>query len=300
MRKIILILLFVSVVLVGGITGWAVYSANKINTKVYEKLNPSDEQYDLDYDQLKQEPFNVLLLGVDTGEFGRTDSGRSDSMIVAHINLKKKEYTLMGVERNLLVDIADQGMQDKLNAAYAYGGASCSVKTVEKMLDIQIPYFISIDMGDFQKILKEVGAVQVENEFEFSSDGFDFPKGKLTLSPEEALSWARMRYEDPRGDYGRQMRQQLLLKGVLENMAQLNQVTKWNAFIDILTDNIKTNLPITNLVLHAKELMKEPTIIHDQVIGEELIQNGISYQTVSTEEIARVHDVLTTNKEEKQ
>lgn len=300
MRKIILILLFVSVVLVGGITGWAVYSANKINTKVYEKLNPSDEQYDLDYDQLKQEPFNVLLLGVDTGEFGRTDSGRSDSMIVAHINLKKKEYTLMGVERDLLVDIADQGMQDKLNAAYAYGGASCSVKTVEKMLDIQIPYFVSIDMGDFRKILKEVGAVQVENEFEFSSDGFDFPKGKLTLSPEEALSWARMRYEDPRGDYGRQMRQQLLLKGVLENMAQLNQVTKWNAFIDILTDNIKTNLPITNLVLHAKKLMKEPTIIHDQVIGEELIQNGISYQTVSTEEIARVHDVLTTNKEEKQ
>lgn len=300
MRKIILILLFVSVVLVGGITGWAVYSANKINTKVYEKLNPSDEQYDLDYDQLKQEPFNVLLLGVDTGEFGRTDSGRSDSMIVAHINLKKKEYTLMGVERDLLVDIADQGMQDKLNAAYAYGGASCSVKTVEKMLDIQIPYFVSIDMGDFQKILKEVGAVQVENEFEFSSDGFDFPKGKLTLSPEEALSWARMRYEDPRGDYGRQMRQQLLLKGVLENMAQLNQVTKWNAFIDILTDNIKTNLPITNLVLHAKKLMKEPTIIHDQVIGEELIQNGISYQTVSTEEIARVHDVLTTNKKEKQ
>lgn len=300
MRKIILILLFVSVVLVGGITGWAVYSANKINTKVYEKLNPSDEQYDLDYDQLKQEPFNVLLLGVDTGEFGRTDSGRSDSMIVAHINLKKKEYTLMGVERDLLVDIADQGMQDKLNAAYAYGGASCSVKTVEKMLDIQIPYFVSIDMGDFQKTLKEVGAVQVENEFEFSSDGFDFPKGKLTLSPEEALSWARMRYEDPRGDYGRQMRQQLLLKGVLENMAQLNQVTKWNAFIDILTDNIKTNLPITNLVLHAKKLMKEPTIIHDQVIGEELIQNGISYQTVSTEEIARVHDVLTTNKEEKQ
>ena len=300
MRKIILILLFVSVVLVGGITGWAVYSANKINTKVYEKLNPSDEQYDLDYDQLKQEPFNVLLLGVDTGEFGRTDSGRSDSMIVAHINLKKKEYTLMGVERDLLVDIADQGMQDKLNAAYAYGGASCSVKTVEKMLDIQIPYFVSIDMGDFQNILKEVGAVQVENEFEFSSDGFDFPKGKLTLSPEEALSWARMRYEDPRGDYSRQMRQQLLLKGVLENMAQLNQVTKWNAFIDILTDNIKTNLPITNLVLHAKKLMKEPTIIHDQVIGEELIQNGISYQTVSTEEIARVHDVLTTNKEEKQ
>ena len=300
MRKIILILLFVSVVLVGGITGWAVYSANKINTKVYEKLNPSDEQYDLDYDQLKQEPFNVLLLGVDTGEFGRTDSGRSDSMIVAHINLKKKEYTLMGVERDLLVDIADQGMQDKLNAAYAYGGASCSVKTVEKMLDIQIPYFVSIDMGDFQKILKEIGAVQVENEFEFSSDGFDFPKGKLTLSPEEALSWARMRYEDPRGDYGRQMRQQLLLKGVLENMAQLNQVTKWNAFIDILTDNIKTNLPITNLVLLEKKLMNEPTIIHDQVIGEELIQNGISYQTVSTEEIARVHDVLTTNKEEKQ
>ncbi|MGC2990120.1 LCP family protein [Enterococcus faecalis] len=300
MRKIILVLLFVSVVLVGGITGWGVYSANKINTKVYEKLKPSDEQYNLDYGQLKQEPFNVLLLGVDTGDFGRTDSGRSDSIIVAHIDLKKKEYTLMGVERDLLVDIANQGMQDKLNAAYTYGGASCSVKTVEKMLDIQIPYFVSIDMGGFQKILKEVGAVHVENEFEFSSDGFNFPKGKLSLSMEEALSWSRMRYEDPRGDYGRQMRQQLLLKAILENMTQLNQVTKWNTFIDILTDNIKTNLPITNLALRAQEMMKDPTIIHDQVSGEELIQNGISYQTASTEEIARVYDVLTTNKEKKQ
>ena len=64
MRKIILILLFVSVVLVGGITGWAVYSANKINTKVYEKLNPSDEQYDLDYDQLKQEPLMFCYLAL--------------------------------------------------------------------------------------------------------------------------------------------------------------------------------------------------------------------------------------------
>jgi len=287
-------------IIVGTITGWAVYSANRINTKVYEKLNPTDEQYDMDYEQLKQEPFNVLLLGVDTGDFGRTDSGRSDSMIVAHIDLKKKEYTLMGIERDLLVDIADQGIQDKLNAAYAYGGANISVKTVEKMLDIQIPYFVSIDMGGFQKILKEVGAIQVENEFEFSSDGFNFPKGKLMLSSEEALSWARMRYEDPRGDYGRQMRQQLVLKAVLENMAQLNQVTKWNAFIDILTDNIKTNLPITNLILHANDLMKDSTIIQDQLIGEELIQDGVSYQTAPTEEIARVHDVLTINKEGKQ
>lgn len=63
---------------------------------------------------------------------------------------------------------------------------------------------------------------------------------------------------------GRQMRYQLLLKAVLQNIVQLNQVTKWNTFIDILTDNIETDLPI--FFHHAKDLMKDSTIIRDQPI----------------------------------
>lgn len=57
-------------------------------------------------------------------------------------------------------------------------------------------------MGGFLKILKEIGNVQVYNEFEFNADIFSFHKGGLTLSPREILAWPRMRYEDPQGEYG--------------------------------------------------------------------------------------------------
>lgn len=57
-------------------------------------------------------------------------------------------------------------------------------------------------MCGFLKILKEIGNVQVYNEFEFNAAIFSFHKRGLTLSPRETLAWPRMRYEDSQGEYG--------------------------------------------------------------------------------------------------
>lgn len=297
MKKIILATLFICLILVIGIVGWATYSVSSVSKSIYEEIDDHPETKDLDFDQMNSTPFNVLLLGIDTGDFGRTDMGRSDSMIVARVDLAKNVHTLMSIERDILVDIADEGVADKLNAAYVYGGASCAVKTTEQFLDITIPYYISVDMEGFQQILATLANIEVENEFEFVADGFSFPQGQLTLTPEEALAWSRMRYDDSRGDYGRQMRQQLVLKAIVKQLGELDQVKNWPSFMDIVVDSVKTNLPIQTMLFHAKDLLDDPMIHSDQILGEELIKDGVSYQTVTEEERTRVREILSEEEE---
>ncbi|OTE88783.1 transcriptional regulator, partial [Escherichia coli] len=67
---------------------------------------------------------------------------------------------------------------------------------------------MTMNMKGLESMLSIVGDIEVVNDFAFNFDHYDFPKGSLTLSPEEALAWSRMRYDDPNGDYGRQIRQQ--------------------------------------------------------------------------------------------
>lgn len=191
--------------------------------------------------------FNVLLLGVDTGEFGRTEKGRSDSMIAAHVNLKNETVKLISLERDTYVQIAGKNSFDKLNAAYAYGGEQTAIQTTENMLHTTIPYYMTMNMKGLESMLSIVGDIEVVNDFAFNFDHYDFPKGSLTLSPEEALAWSRMRYDDPNGDYGRQIRQQKVIKAIMQKLLTMESIPKIDKIINVLGNNMKTNLPLGEL-----------------------------------------------------
>jgi LCP family protein required for cell wall assembly len=296
MKKILLSILLIILLAISVTASWAIYTLNKVS-KVYDSVEAPKAMPDLSFNKLKSQPFNVLILGVDTGDFGRTDRGRTDSMMVAHVDLANKKFKLVSIERDLLVDIVGYNLQDKLNVAYAYGGIDCALQTTEKLLNVKIPYYVSVDMGGVQQLIAKLGPVTISNDFSFNADGYSFPKGNLTLSPEQALSWARMRYEDPRGDYGRQMRQQQLLQAMLKNLSSFNNISKWNELTDIAANNIKTNLPVESLILHAGQIINQPQITGDQIQGEEAIIDGISYQKVSDDELNRIHEQLKTKGE---
>ncbi len=71
-------------------------------------------------------------------------------------------------------------------------------------------------MESFKDIVDAVGGVTVNNSFAFEYEGESFPKGEITLNGEKALKYTRMRYDDPRGDFGRQDRQNKSLKRSLK------------------------------------------------------------------------------------
>src|SRR5699024_12171985 len=68
-----------------------------------------------------------------------------------------------------------------------------------------------------------VGGVTVTPPLIFTYDGYTFTKGKTVhLNGNQALAYSRMRYDDPKGDYGRQLRQREVIMSVLEHALSFN------------------------------------------------------------------------------
>lgn len=104
-----------------------------------------------------------------------------------------------------------------------------------------------------------------------------------------------MRYDDPNGDYGRQQRQQELLKGVAKKALSIKGLTRSQAILNTLGANVKTDLTFDEM----KRLMQDyqgafNKIESEQLKGEGFTQEGISYQRVSEEEVTRVHKKILT------
>ena len=95
----------------------------------------------------KQDPFSVLILGVDERE---GDKGRSDTMIVMAVNPKLKTTKMVSIPRDTYTEIIGHGTTDKLNHAYAFGGIQMSLDSVENLLDIPIDYVTEVNMEGFQ------------------------------------------------------------------------------------------------------------------------------------------------------
>ncbi|WP_322398685.1 LCP family glycopolymer transferase, partial [Clostridium perfringens] len=107
---------------------------------------------------------------------------------------------------------------DKINHAYAFGGVEMSGSSVENFLQYPIDYYIKVDMEGFSSIVDSLGGVTVNNNMGFAYAGYDFDEGKLNLNGDEALAFSRMRFEDPKGDLGRNTRQREVLKGILNKL----------------------------------------------------------------------------------
>ncbi|MEO2434365.1 LCP family protein [Enterococcus faecalis] len=283
----IILVLFLAVVGMGAKLYWDV---SKPMDKTYETVKRSKKsQVNLN----NKEPFSVLLLGIDTGDDGRVEQGRSDTTIVATVNPRDKQTTLVSLARDTYVDIPGQGKQDKLNHAYAFGGASLAMDTVENYLNIPINHYVSINMAGLKELVNAVGGIEVNNNLTFSQDGYDFTIGKISLDGEQALSYSRMRYEDPNGDYGRQERQRKVIEGIVQKVLSLNSVSNYQEILTAVSDNMKTDLSFDDMKKIALDYRSAfGKVKQDQLQGTGFMQDGVSYQRVDEQELTRVQQEL--------
>ena len=283
----IILVLFLAVVGMGAKLYWDV---SKSMDKTYETVERSKKsQVNLN----NKEPFSVLLLGIDTGDDGRVEQGRSDTTIVATVNPRDKQTTLVSLARDTYVDIPGQGKQDKLNHAYAFGGASLAIDTVENYLNIPINHYVSINMAGLKELVNAVGGIEVNNNLTFSQDGYDFTIGKISLDGEQALSYSRMRYEDPNGDYGRQERQRKVIEGIVQKVLSLNSVSNYQEILTAVSDNMKTDLSFDDMKKIALDYRSAfGKVKQDQLQGTGFMQDGVSYQRVDEQELTRVQQEL--------
>lgn len=297
-KKIFLIIFGIVAVLVIGVVGIGAKLYMDLSgsiQKTYESVERSQDEKKREnpVDLKKQVSFSVLLMGIDTGDLGRVDQGRSDTMMVATVSPEDQQTTIVSIARDTYVDIVGHGTKDKINHAYAFGGPAMSMDTVQKYLDIPVDHYISINMAGLKELVDAVGGIEVNNDLTFSQDNYDFTIGKITLDGDQALAYSRMRYEDPNGDYGRQERQRKIVEGIAKKVLSFDGVSKYQDILRAVESNMKTDMSFDNMrtiALDYRDAFK--TIKQDQLKGEGFMQDGISYQRVSEEELNRVQTEL--------
>ncbi|WP_297988491.1 LytR family transcriptional regulator [uncultured Anoxybacillus sp.] len=223
----------------------------------------------------KQQPISILLIGVDER---KNDRGRADSLIVMTVNPKKQSIEMVSIPRDTRTMIVGKGKEDKINHSYAFGGVEMTLATVEQFLDIPIDYYIKVNMESFKDIVDAVGGVTVNNAFSFEYEGESFPKGEITLNGEKALKYARMRYEDPCGDFGRQDRQKQVIEAIIKKGTSFSSLTNYGDILEAMGKNIKTNLTFDDMKqiqANYKEARRHIEQLHIQGKGQKV--NGIYY-----------------------
>ncbi|WDF82528.1 LCP family protein [Lacticaseibacillus pabuli] len=244
-------------------------------------------------------PISILLLGTDTGALGRKEQmANSDTIMLVTINPKKHRTTLLSIPRDTMAQIQDGKKNDiaKINSAFMVGGSTTAAKTVEKLLNFKLDYYVTLNMGGLSKIVDAVGGVDVDVPFSWSDpshDGGTFKKGKAHLNGTQALQFARMRYKDPKGDYGRQLRQQQVITAIVKSVLSAKTLTSYRKVLDSLHGNLQMNMDFDDLVSIANGYRDSAKTIRQKQLKETGAWIGdASYQIPSTEELQKASDMV--------
>ena len=227
-------------------------------------------------------PINVLLLGIDNGAYGRsTEDGRSDTMLLLTANPSEKKAQLLSIPRDTYTEIVGMNYYDKINHAYAFGQAKMAINSVEKLFDTSIDFYMEINMSGLMEFVDAVGGIEVTSPLTFTYEGRSFEEGKKELlDGESALRFARMRYDDPEGDYGRQKRQRIVIEQLVKKMMSFNSITNFEKIMNAVSKNVKTDIPIGKIM--ALKNTYGPSFDHlEQAFIEErslLLTNSIGEQ----------------------
>lgn len=247
-----------------------------------------------------RQPISVLILGVDQGIEGRHDRGNSDTLILATANSQKNSATMTSIPRDTLTDIkGDPGnkyFMFRVNSAYEIGGSAASVKTVKSMLNVPIDYYVEVNMKALRSLVNAVGGVDVNVPFDFSYDWCDFHKGKQHLNGRHAVAYVRMRKEDPRGDYGRQLRQRQVIEAIAHKAMSVNTISNYRKLVDIFNKYVKTNLSFNDmlsLALNYRGCMDN--LKSGYIQGHDAWIDGSAIQVASTEELQKTSNKIRRN-----
>lgn len=297
LRRWLIVLGTLVAVLAVGIGSMVFYGVQTLNTVKREPgLLPSDRPT-VSPEKLVAQPVNFLLLGSDSrGE----DRGRSDVMMLVHSDPSREKLYLISLPRDLWVPIPGRGT-NKINAAYAFGGAPLAVRTVENLLGIRIDHVALTDFEGFFQLVDDLGGVTVFNEIPSSNLGFDFPRGDLTLTGASALAYVRQRYNLPRGDFDRAERQRLVVKSIIDKLASGQTVTnpgRLLAVVNRLSKSVTVDDTLTNdrILALAQELQitsgQKVEQLQVPVDGFGRSSAGASYVKVDSAGMARLGEAL--------
>lgn len=253
-QKITIFSLLAILILIASVVGFFVF---RFYNHSYEgntdpaKVNTVDEDI-----KFKEVPgiTNILLLSSDArpGE----DVSRSDSIMILTIDNINKKLKVTSLMRDMLVKIDGHG-EEKLNHAFAYGGPTKTIETIQNNFGIKLNNYVIVDFSAFVKVIDAINGIEVTvkdyeldelNKYILDGGGSEedlLPSpGTYNLNGYQALSYARIR-KVGNGEYERTERQRAVLQIALEKVKDMSTV-KLVSLLNELFPYVKTNISLGN------------------------------------------------------
>ena len=234
----------------------------------------------------------IMLMGVDER---KDDVGRSDTLMI--LNLSADKASLLTIPRDTMVYIERHGYQ-KVNAAFAYGGAKLARKTVEEFLGIEVDNYVTINKARFAEVIDAMGGVDiyVERDMHYEDpwddDGglyIDLKQGLQHLDGQTAIEFVR--YRDSEGDVGRVRRQQAFMKACVDKLSEPSMLVKIPELLSVAVKAIDTDLSSREMLEAAGSLKSAEAagnIKTGVVPGWLQYINGVSYLIPDAERLGKV------------
>lgn len=255
----ILLIVFVIILIIVGVgigTGYW-YINNKLGKVNYIDIDESEIEISQGVADKLSGYRTIALFGVDSRNSEMVKGTRSDCIILVTINEKTKQVTLTSVYRDTYMEITGKSL-DKVTHAYAYGGATLAMSTLNQNLDLNITEFATVNFDSVAEIINAIGGVSINitsAELQYINGYIDETSnvtgikslhikkaGTQTLDGVQAVAYGRIRYTTG-GDYKRTERMRTVLTKVMEKAKKLS-IGQLNKLADTLLPKIYTNISV--------------------------------------------------------
>ncbi len=231
--------------------------------------------------ELLQDKITVLILGSDSAESENSGS-RTDTIMLACLDLKEKKVHLMSIPRDSRVSIPGRKNKTRINAAFGYGGADLTKQTVEGILGIPVDYYMFTTFEGFAKVVDIIGGVEIDVEkrmkyHTYNSD-IDLEPGLQVLDGKNALDYVRFRH-DALADLNRVKRQQKFLLALANEMKKPENWAKLPQILAQMDDIIQTDFSKGQIVKIGTTFLgiRAEDVTMETIPGVPQTINGVSY-----------------------
>lgn len=195
---------------------------------------------------------DIVVFGSDNRDEGDgiEEYGRSDTIMLVHVDPRANFVSVLSLPRDLRVEIPGHGIQ-KLNAAYSYGGPALAIETIQNLTGIDLDHFVNIDFDAFRQVTISLGGVWIDVDRRYYHqtqagdaeyhENLDIQAGYQRLMGEDALDFVRYRI-DANSDFGRMQRQQLFLREAKRQLVSFATALQVPKLAGLVADNVKTSL----------------------------------------------------------